>query len=148
MNWITVTWPMVAAACLTLGLIELRIGLTQQPPRAARLLFALSAFAVACLCGLELALMQTDVFAEWWPLMRSMDIAVGVMILSPVSYTHLSCPSRSIARSRRDRASSSQSSSMRHSTHSSSRAVSYTHLDVYKRQVILLGAHPLRGHGQ
>jgi PAS domain-containing protein len=85
MNWITVTWPMVAATCLTLGLIELRIGLA-QPPRAARLLFALSAFTVACVCGLELALMQTDVFAEWWPLMRSMDIAVGVMLLSLTAF--------------------------------------------------------------
>ena len=26
MNWITITWPMVAAACLTLGLVELGIG--------------------------------------------------------------------------------------------------------------------------
>ena len=42
MNWLPIAWPMVAGACLTLGLIELRIGLT-QPPRAARLLFALSA---------------------------------------------------------------------------------------------------------
>jgi hypothetical protein len=60
MNWMTITWPMVAAACLTLGLIELSIGLWQRP-RAPRLLFALSAFTVACVAGLELALMRTDV---------------------------------------------------------------------------------------
>ena len=65
MNWMTITWPMVAAACLTLGLIELSIGLAQRP-RAPRLLFALSAFTVACVSGLELALMRTDVLAEWW----------------------------------------------------------------------------------
>ena len=64
------------AACLTLGFIELGIGLA-QPPRAARLLFAVSAFTVACIAGLELALMRTDVLAEWWPLMRLLDIAVG-----------------------------------------------------------------------
>jgi hypothetical protein len=46
MNWMTITWPMVAAACLTLGLIELGIGIAQRP-RAPRLLFALSAFTVA-----------------------------------------------------------------------------------------------------
>ena len=72
MNWLTIAWPMVAAACLTLGLIELRIGLT-QPPRAARLLFALSAFAVAGIAGLELALARADVLADWWPLMRGLD---------------------------------------------------------------------------
>ncbi|HEY5310104.1 MAG TPA: hypothetical protein VIK97_16445, partial [Casimicrobiaceae bacterium] len=62
MNWITVTWPMVAAACLTLGLIELHIGVGQRP-RAPRLLLALSAFAVAAIAGLELALLRADTFA-------------------------------------------------------------------------------------
>jgi two-component system sensor kinase FixL len=81
MNWITLTWPMLAGACLTLGLIELRIGIA-QPPRAARLLFALSAFAVAAISGFELALMQADTLADWWRSMRLLDIAVGLMLLS------------------------------------------------------------------
>ncbi|WP_295393122.1 ATP-binding protein [uncultured Thiodictyon sp.] len=85
MNWITIAWPMVASACLTLGLIELRIGLT-QPPRAARLLFALSAFAVAGIAGLELALTRADSLADWWPLMRWLDIAVGVMMVSLTAF--------------------------------------------------------------
>ena len=46
MNWINIAWPMVAAACLTLGFINLAIGLA-QPPRAARLLFFVSAAAAA-----------------------------------------------------------------------------------------------------
>jgi two-component system sensor kinase FixL len=85
MNWMTITWPMVAGACLTLGLIEMSIGLA-QPPRSARLLFALSAFTVACVAGLELALMRTDVLAEWWTLMRFLDIAVGVMLVSLMAF--------------------------------------------------------------
>ncbi len=85
MNWMTITWPMVAAACLTLGLIELSIGLAQRP-RAPRLLFALSAFTVACISGLELALMRTDVLAEWWEWMRLLDIAVGVMLGSLMAF--------------------------------------------------------------
>ena len=85
MNWMTIAWPMVAAACLTLGLIELSIGLWQRP-RAPRLLFALSAFTVACVAGLELALMRTDVLAEWWTLMRLLDIAVGVMLVSLMAF--------------------------------------------------------------
>jgi len=54
MNWISIAWPMVTAACLTLGLIELRVGLG-QPQRALRLLFSLSAFSVAAIAGLELS---------------------------------------------------------------------------------------------
>jgi hypothetical protein len=85
MNWITVTWPMVAAACLTLGLIELRIGVGQRP-RAPRLLFALSAFAVAAIAALELALLRADTLAQWWPVMRGLDIAVGVMLVSLAAF--------------------------------------------------------------
>jgi len=85
MNWITVTWPMVAAACLTLGLIELRIGVGQRP-RAPRFLFALSAFAVAAIAGLELALMRANTLAQWWPVMRGLDIAVGVMLVSLTAF--------------------------------------------------------------
>ena len=58
MNWITITWPMVAAACLTLGLVELGIGLVQKHLRAARLLFSLGAFAMAASAGVELALVH------------------------------------------------------------------------------------------
>jgi hypothetical protein len=76
---------MVAATCLTLGSIELSIGL-RQPPRAPRLLFALSAFAVAAIAGLELALMRADTLAQWWPLMRGLDIAVGVMLVSLTAF--------------------------------------------------------------
>jgi len=85
MNWMTITWPMVAAACLTLGLIELSIGLSHRP-RAPRLLFALSAFTVACVSGLELALMRTDVFAEWWLFTRFLDTAVGIMLVTLMAF--------------------------------------------------------------
>ena len=85
MNWITLTWPMVAGACLTLGSIELRIGIA-QPPRTARLLFALSAFTVAAISGLELALMQANTLADWWRVMLFLDTAVGVMLLSLTAF--------------------------------------------------------------
>jgi two-component system, LuxR family, sensor kinase FixL len=85
MNWMTITWPMVAAACLTLGLIELGIGLAQRP-RVPRLLFALSAFIVTCVAGLELALMQTDDLAKWWLVTRLLDTAVGLMLVSLTAF--------------------------------------------------------------
>src|SRR5271169_848356 len=85
MNWITIAWPMVAAACLTLGLIELRIGLG-RPVDAARLLFSVSAFATATVCGIELAVMHADSVAQVKALLRWGDVGVGVMIASLTAF--------------------------------------------------------------
>jgi signal transduction histidine kinase len=81
----TIAWPMVAATCLTLGLIELRVGLA-RPPDAARLLFSLSAFAVAALCGIELAMMRANTPAEFQDLLRALDVAAGVTIASLTAF--------------------------------------------------------------
>jgi two-component system, LuxR family, sensor kinase FixL len=72
---------MIGATTLTLGLIELLIGLA-QPPRAARLLFSLSAFAITALCGLDLARMQADSVASATTLLRWGDAAVGAVFVS------------------------------------------------------------------
>jgi two-component system, LuxR family, sensor kinase FixL len=85
MTWISIAWPMVAAACLTLGLINLGLGIA-QPPRAARLLFSLSALAVAVFSGLELALMRVDTVADCWPLLHWMNVAVGVLVASLAAF--------------------------------------------------------------
>jgi two-component system, LuxR family, sensor kinase FixL len=85
MTWITIAWPMVAAACVTLGLIELRVGIA-QPPRAARLLFSLSAFAIAAFSGMELALMRVDTVTDFEALLPWMDVAVGVVIVSLTAF--------------------------------------------------------------
>ena len=85
MNWINFVWPMVAGACLTLGLINLSMGLA-QPPRAARLLFSLSAVAVAALSVLELAFMRADTVADIWPLLHWGNVAFGVFIVSTTAF--------------------------------------------------------------
>ena len=85
MNWITVAWPMVAAACLTLGLMELRIGLS-RPVDAARLAFSVSAFATATVCGLELAMMQADTPVQFQALLRWLDVGGGVMIAALAAF--------------------------------------------------------------
>lgn len=85
MNWITIAWPMMAAACLTLGLIELRIGLAQQQ-RTARLLFSLSAFAMAAFSGLELAVIRMDSVADVPALARAMDAVFGVLFVSLTAF--------------------------------------------------------------
>jgi len=77
---------MVAAACLTLGMIELRIGLAQRHQRAARLLFALSACAMAAAAGWELALTQVDTIVHAESLLRALGITVGVMLVSLMAF--------------------------------------------------------------
>jgi two-component system, LuxR family, sensor kinase FixL len=85
MNWITIAWPMVAAACVTLGLIELRIGLG-PPVDTARLLFSVSAFAAALVCGLELAMMHSNSPVEFQALLNWLDVGAGVMIASLAAF--------------------------------------------------------------
>jgi two-component system, LuxR family, sensor kinase FixL len=79
MNWITVSWLMLASATATLGLIELRIGLS-RPLSVARLLFSLSAFAMAAFCAMELSFMQARSLAEAAALLRWMDGLLGAII--------------------------------------------------------------------
>ncbi len=81
MNWITIAWPMVAATCLVMGLINLGIGLALTP-RAPHLLFALSAFVVAGLSGLELALLRADSAAQFAALLRWTDVATWATVTS------------------------------------------------------------------
>ena len=85
MTWITVVWPMVAAVCLTLGGINLRIGFS-RPVDWARLLFALSAFFTATVCGLELALMQADSPAHFRLLLRWGDACSSLMEISLAAF--------------------------------------------------------------
>jgi two-component system sensor kinase FixL len=81
MNWMTITWPMVAAVCLTLGLIELRIGVA-RPVDVARLLFSLSAFATAGECGCELALMHAASPAQFQVILHWADALIVLMLSS------------------------------------------------------------------
>ena len=81
MNWISIVWPMVAAACLTLGFINLAIGLA-TPPRAARFLFFLSAVSAAAFSGAELALMRADTVTETWQLLHWANVAVAGLVVS------------------------------------------------------------------
>src|SRR5271165_4943570 len=85
MNWITVAWPMVAAACITLGLLNLTIGLVVRP-RAPRLLLALNAFAVAWTCALEFGLMRAESPAQFDALQRWGDISVGLVLASLTAF--------------------------------------------------------------
>ena len=59
MDWMTIAWPMVTAACVTMGAIHLRTGLRRKTG-TAYLLFSLNALVVAVYSCLELALTDAD----------------------------------------------------------------------------------------
>ncbi|HUL02878.1 MAG TPA: PAS domain S-box protein, partial [Gemmatimonadales bacterium] len=81
MSWIDIAWPMLAAACLTVAFIHLRLGLA-RPRRPASLLFSLSAFTAAAFAGIELALMRADTTARYWEVLPWFDVAAVVMVAS------------------------------------------------------------------
>jgi two-component system, LuxR family, sensor kinase FixL len=85
MNWITIAWPMLAAVCLTLGLLNLTVGLA-VPPRAARLLLALNSFAVAWCSAIELRLMLAERPEQFEALLWWGDIATGLVLASLAAF--------------------------------------------------------------
>jgi two-component system, LuxR family, sensor kinase FixL len=85
MNWIYGVWTIVGAVCLTLGLIELRVGLS-RPTDWARLLFSLNALATSCECALEVAAMSAQSPAEFQVLLRWGNVVMSLMITSLATF--------------------------------------------------------------
>jgi hypothetical protein len=77
MTWITILWPMVTGACVTMALIHLRTGLRQKPG-AAHLLFSLNAFVVMVFSCLELASTRAGSLAQSLELQCWLDIPGAV----------------------------------------------------------------------
>jgi PAS domain S-box-containing protein len=74
---------MVTAACITMGLIHLRIGLRRKPGEA-HLLFALTAFVFAAFSVIELAMMRARSSVQFLELQRWADLvgAAGAVSLA------------------------------------------------------------------
>lgn len=85
MTWIDFLWPVVTGACLTLALINLRIAFVERP-RAARLLFSLSAFWVAFLSVMELAGMRADSAARYEAVLGWGDLATWAAMSSLTAF--------------------------------------------------------------
>ena len=85
MNWMTVTWPMVSAACLTLALINLRVAMGDGR-RAPHVFFFFAALAVAAVSGMELALLQTDDLGRYQSLLRWAAVPIGIMVVSVTGF--------------------------------------------------------------
>jgi len=83
MNWVTTVWPMMAGACLTLGIVHLLIWL-RRDASIAHLWFYIFAVSVTCYAGFELAMMQARTVEEFRPLQRWLQVAVFVLVVSTI----------------------------------------------------------------
>jgi two-component system, LuxR family, sensor kinase FixL len=81
MNWMTIIWPMVAGACVTLALINLRVALGDAR-RAPHIFFFFSSLAVAVVSGWELALLREHDLARYQVMLRWAVIPIWVMVAS------------------------------------------------------------------
>jgi PAS domain S-box-containing protein len=81
----TFLWPMMIGACATLGLISLRIAFGDEY-RAPYLFFALRAFAIAIISGLELALMTTADLRQYETILRWAVVPIFLMVASVTGF--------------------------------------------------------------
>ena len=81
MNWITVTWPMIAATCFTLAGLHLMVGFKRRDGQA-HLLYALFAAAIAGFTLFELQMMQATTVEEFAFLQRWIHVPAYLLIVS------------------------------------------------------------------
>jgi len=85
LNWVQIAWPMMAAACLTLGAIHLSVWLKQRR-HWAHLMFAGSAFTVALIASFELAYMHAASVERAVALLRWGHLYVFLLVLFLVGF--------------------------------------------------------------
>jgi two-component system, LuxR family, sensor kinase FixL len=81
----TVAWPMVTAACLTLALINLRIAMGDVR-RAPYVFFFISALAVAVVSVMELELLRADSLDGCNGLLRWSSLPLGIMVAAMTGF--------------------------------------------------------------
>src|SRR5437762_7483867 len=88
MSWITVTWSMNAAACLTLAAFYCAVWCKQRQTWA-HLLFSCSAVAAAAICAFELAMMNAQTAEQYQLLVRWVHVPTWVLTVSFVAFVRL-----------------------------------------------------------
>ncbi|HEY0504139.1 MAG TPA: ATP-binding protein [Lysobacter sp.] len=87
MSWIDLTWPMLAAASLVLGLVHAMVWLA-QPRHRIHLALALAAGSIGILALLELSAFHATQPDELAVLIRWMHVPVAVIVLSLLFVVH------------------------------------------------------------
>jgi two-component system sensor kinase FixL len=88
MSWVTTIWAMIAACCLTLGLVHVLVWWRRREARA-NLLFALTAVATAVFAGCELWMMRVETPRAFGVAVRWAHVPAWVLILSLVGFVRL-----------------------------------------------------------
>src|ERR1700724_4584530 len=88
MSWITITWSMVASACLTLAIVHLVIWL-RQTDQQAHLLFSVTAISVAATAACELLLMRAQTTEQFGMVLRWAHVPVFFAVVSIVGFVRL-----------------------------------------------------------
>ena len=84
----TIAWPLVIGACVTMGLIQLRVGL-RRTPGTAHLLVALNAFVVAVYAVCEMALACANSPAEYLAWLRWLDIMAALQVVTLAAFVRV-----------------------------------------------------------
>jgi len=87
MNWVEVTWIVMSAACLTLGVIHLFVWVKQRTSYAHLLFFALAASATA-FGAIELEMMRTQSPAVYAATLRWAHVPLAMVVLSMIWFVH------------------------------------------------------------
>jgi two-component system sensor kinase FixL len=88
MSWVTVLWPMIASACLTLAAMHVLIWADKRTAWAS-LLFSLTAVATAAVTGFELWLMRAETAQEYGEILRWAHVPYWALILSLVGFVRV-----------------------------------------------------------
>ncbi len=88
MNWVTVIWSMIAAACLTLAAIHFLVW-WQRRSAWAELVFTLTSVGVAVFAGCELSLMLAETPEQFAAALRWIQVPTWVIVVSLVGFVRL-----------------------------------------------------------
>ena len=86
MNSVEIAWPMMAAACLTLGLLHLYVW--HRLHQYDSLLFFLVAFSIAVFSGFELAILNASTPEAYAIAVRWAHVPITIVILSMIAFVH------------------------------------------------------------
>jgi two-component system sensor kinase FixL len=84
LSWTSIAWSACAAACGTLAIVYLYLGVRQRS--APNLAFALAAASAATMAAFELALQRSGTPAEYGEILRGAHVAVFFLVVSTVLF--------------------------------------------------------------
>jgi two-component system, LuxR family, sensor kinase FixL len=88
MDWVTITWSMVAAACLTLAAVHFSIWMRQRHA-GAHFVFSCSAVSAAAVAGFELGMMRSQTPEQYESIVRWTHPAIFTLVVSLVCFVRL-----------------------------------------------------------